>query len=280
MAEKKYASASDILADAQDLVVLRRSGDNHVYAVKPSLEAQRQLYLESIADPSERDIPAFQGHWKLGKTGIEGSSTFLTLRLDKRALRPRGLWVPGLLEAKALESKGKLENGVYRDYSTVVHSVGNPHKETAEEIAKQAKSLGLGLPLIAPFKSLDYSCDRKSKYGIAISLVKSPTGLISGQDAQAQIDALDFKSDSGFRWLGRDRDGGWNADWNYLDYSDEDGRVEWFCGEAAREKIIEANATLTERKYAQKIRALETQMTKLEEAQIKERADFEKSLNQ
>ena len=37
--------------------------------------------------------------------------------------------------------------------------------KTAEEIAKQAKSLGLGLPLIAPFKSLDYSCDRKSKYG-------------------------------------------------------------------------------------------------------------------
>ena len=131
MAENRYATAQDILADAQDLVVLGRSGDNHVYAVKPSLNAQRQLYTESVADASERDIPAFAGHWKIGKNGIEGSNTFLVLILDKRALRPREMWIPGLLEAKAIEAQGKLESGVYRDYGAVLYTNGEPNKGIA-----------------------------------------------------------------------------------------------------------------------------------------------------
>ena len=262
--EAKYKSATDVLADAQDLVVLGRSGDNHVYAVKPSLAFQRQAYEESIVDANERDTPAFQNHWKLGKNGIEGSSTFLALRLDKRVARPRGLWIPGLLEAKALESQGKLENGVYRDYGNLVYSNGEPNKQIAERLTTQAQELGLPLPLVVPFRALDYSPDKKDKeYGVVVSLVENPQGIISGNEAVKEINKLNWKGNSGFHRLVRYRDGDWDADWSYLDDSDDFGRVEWFCGEATSQNLKDAHDMFLEREFGAELRKRKEQFDRL-----------------
>ena len=238
MAENRYATAQDVLADAQDLVVLRKVGeDRHVYAVKPSLEAQRQLYAESVADASERNIPAFQGHWQYdAKQGITGSSPRLGLRFDQRVLRPRGLWIPGLLEAKALEAKRKLENGVYRDYGEIVYTNDNPNKEDAKRLVAQAQELGLELPLIVPFRALEYT-HGKTASGILVSFVQKPQGVISGQKAVAELDKLNFRGNSGVFVLNRGAGGEWHTLLADLEVSDDYGLVDWFCGESARMKF-------------------------------------------
>ena len=267
MTKTDYASASDILADAQDIVVLGRSGDNHVYAVKPSLEAQRQLYNESIAE--DRNVPAFRGHWKFDdKKGITGSSTFLALRLDQKALRPKGLHIPSLLEAKALEAQGKLENGVYRDYGAVLYTDGNPNREIARELVKHND-----LPLVLPFRALGYFPDASNQFGVSLSIVQNPQGIISGEEAEKEIAKLNFKSDSGFLRLGRDGGGSWIASWSILGSSDDYGRVEWFCGEATAQNLVGANDSLVDRKYSSRIRTIE-------EEKLKAIKRFESSLNQ
>jgi hypothetical protein len=224
----------NIFDDAQDIVVVRGSdNDNFVYAVKPSLEFQKAIYAESLVDSSERDVGAFNGHWKFDeKKGITGSSTFLALRLDKRALRPRGLWLPGLLEAKALERKGKLENGVYRDYGAVVYSDGKPNKEVARDLVLQVGESGLELPLIVSFRGLDYALNPDRDYGVEFSIVESSGGMINGIDAVRELESLDYKASSGVRGLDRDGDGVWGALWDDLVCSGAVGRVDWICGEA------------------------------------------------
>ena len=198
-----YATAQDIRADAQDLAVVGRSKSNpdlFIYAVKPSVQAHHALYDRSVADASERDTPAFKGHWQKHQVhGITGSSTFLNTRFDQKSLRPLGLWVPSLLEAKALEAQGKLENGVYRDYGAGLYTPENPNKEIAEALAKGRNDM----PLVIPFRVLSYVADPSSKTGIRLSIVENPQGIISGEEAQKEIAKLNFKSDSGFHRLDR-----------------------------------------------------------------------------
>src|SRR3989344_1683996 len=100
----------DVLSDCLDLAVVGSgsSPGTKTYAVKSSLRAQEILYSDSVADESEKGIPAFMGHWELGREGIEGLDTYLGLRLDKRALRPRQMWVPSLPQVRVLEARGKL----------------------------------------------------------------------------------------------------------------------------------------------------------------------------
>lgn len=201
----KCVTATDILADAQDLVIIGRSASDlnkRVYAVKPSINAQQPLYAESIADESERNISAFQGNWQVdGENGIMGSSTFLTLRFDQKVLRPKGLWIPSLLEAKALETQGKLQNGVYRDYGVAVFSNEQPNNQIAERLTIQAKEMGLELPLVVPFRASDYSSNGKD---ISVSLITPahPT-IISGEQATQELDGLNYKANSGVRRLAR-----------------------------------------------------------------------------
>ena len=92
----------DVLKDAQDLAIITSSGrDSYIYAVKPSLHAQKKFYDLSLSNPSDTKKPVFQKYWEFDKNiGIMGTSTFLALRFDKLALRPSGLWIPELLEAK------------------------------------------------------------------------------------------------------------------------------------------------------------------------------------
>lgn len=260
---------AEILQDAQDLVVVAHpETDNYIFAAKPSLAFQEKAFRQTTSNPEERDVPAFRAHWHLdGEKGITGSSTYLVLRFDQTALRSQGLWIPGLLEAKALEAQGKLEDRVYRDYGLAVFSNTDPNKQIAQALVSQASELGLELPLVVPFRDLDYITTSDQ---VNISLIKTPRGIISGSNASEQISALNYKGNSGVHWLGRCDDGDWYAGWGSLVGSGAGGRVDWICGEATRENLIQAHNTLIERGYGKQIRNLqaeqEERLTKFAEA--------------
>ena len=270
MISEKNMGKQDVLRDAQDLIVIGKSGkDSYIYAVKPSLNVQRRFYEQSISNPADAAVPAFQRYWKFDeKEGITGSSTFLALRFDSGVLRPEGLWIPGLLEAKALESQGKLQNRVYRDCGIVVYSEGSPNKEIAEVLVPQARGLGFTLPLIVPYRALEPHAEGGE---IRPSFVEVPQGVIHGKKAEKEIGSLDYRENSGVHGLGRGTGGDWDADWDNLGDSDDDGRVDWVCGEAHRKILEQVHSKLSERQYGERIKELRGQ-------QKAESAKFRKSL--
>ncbi|MFH1326875.1 MAG: reverse transcriptase domain-containing protein [archaeon] len=216
-----------MLSEAQDIVVVRSNGaDSYVFAVKPSIDFQRETYRESISNLEDRGVRAFGKYWEFDeKRGIMGSSIFLNLRYDNISLRSKGLWLPGLNEARFLEKVGKLENNVYRDYDLVVYSDGNPNKEIAEKLSEQAEQLGLNLPLVSQFRALDWDINLGSTYGVDLRFVGVPKGIIHGKEAERAIASLNYKGNSGAQRLDRYRNGYWGANWNDLDYSNENSRM-------------------------------------------------------
>jgi len=195
----------------------------------------------------------------------------LALRFDKLALRPSGLWIPELLEAKVLDSQGKLEKEGYRDYGIVIYSDGNPNGQMAETFVSQAEDLRLELPLIVSFRAMDYLHDYMSVYGIKPFLLDSQVGVIQGKRAQDKINSLDFKEDSGVCRLLCIEGGNWDAIRATLEASSDFGRIDWVCGKATRPSLELANELILERKYSSKIR-------KLEEQKKQKQKEFEKSL--
>ncbi len=249
----------DVLEEVQDIHPVGRSGDNHIYAAKPSLEVMRQFYEEIVA----QDATRVSGHWVFGKDGIKGSSFHSCLGFDADVLRPRGLWLPGLVEGKTLDSAKKLSNGVYRDYGIVLYDGTEPNHEIAERLASEAEALGLKLPLVIPFRALNHSPN--------ISFVESPEGIISGKEAEKQINVLNYKGNSGVRRLLRDWYGGWDGRWGNLAGSSASGRVDWVCGEATRADLTSVYDSLAERKYGKQIR-------ELQDAKARDVKAFEESL--
>ncbi len=260
----------DVFNDAQDFTVIGKSEtnkDSYIYAVKPSLETMGHFYAQTIAHREDFDFH-FNTYWRFDKEeGIKGSSFYLALRFDKTALRSNGLWLPGLLEAKVLDKLGKLENGVYRDFGIVLYNEKEPTQEMAQSLVSQAKSINLQLPLIVPFKALDYDTNKNK---VNVSLV-NPQGIIHGKEAQKQIYSFGYQIDSGVRRLGRGGAGDWDVDWGGLAGSDGGGRVDWICGEESREVLREAHKLLVTRKYGVKIKVLE-------DKRYEEENNFEKSL--
>ena len=260
----EQTSDSSILNDAQDIVVIGSADkDNYVFAVKPSLGFQRQTYQESVFNPEDAGVSAFGKYWEFDENiGIKGSNTLLALRYDKRSLRPRGLWIPGLPEARVLDKAGKLENGIYRDYGLAVFNNGGPNKEIAEAISRQAEELGLNLPVLNPFMALDYDTNQEAHYGINVKLVEAPKGIIHGREAQEILKSFVYKGNSGARGVGRDWVGAWGAGWDGLDGSDEGGRVDWICGKATQKNLIDAYNALLKREYDTQIRDLKARKEK------------------
>jgi hypothetical protein len=262
----------DILKDAEDIALIARPArDRYVFAAKPSLRFAKQAFKQSIADKSENDIPAFQAHWQFdARQGITGSSDYLALRFDQRALRPQGLWLPGTLEGRSLDAQGKLEIGVYRDYGLVISGEGEPNSQLAHSLISQASQFGLQLPLVVPFRALNYKTAGRD---VEISLVNSPKDIISGPEAVAQIAVMRYHENYGVCGVGRSGSGLWLADWGGLGYSDDNGRVDWICGKATRKILKQALSSLTERKYAPRMQTLLEKMSAAE-------AKFKEALNQ
>lgn len=283
MMETNIINKLNVLDGALDIKVIRHSGeDNYVYAVKPSIDAQRQFYEQTMLNPSDSDIPVFNNYWQFDENkGIKGSSTFLALRMDKTALRPNKLWIPGLLEANVFEKRG-FGNDVYRTYGLVVYNDDKPNRQISEVLVPQAKELGLKLPLIVPFRDLDYNPDKKKDSGIELFFVEVPKGIISGKKAVEQINSLDITSNSGVH---RDitsnsgvhrlycgRHGIWVAICTNLDGSGDGGRMDWVCGEAPRADLEIAHKALIGRKYGESIKELQRE-------QKEKLSNFEESLS-
>ncbi len=247
---------TNVLKDAQDFVVIRPSGrDSYVYAAKPSLNIMKEFYEQSISNLDDKNIDTFNRYWEFDeKRGIKGSSILLALRFDRQALRPNGLWIPGLLEAKVLDSQGKLENEVYRDYGIVIHNDNKPNKQGSKILVPQAKELDLKLPLVVPFRALDYVNDQNKAWGIKLSFYPG-TGIIQGKEAQNKINLFDYSANSYAQGLSRDEEGDWGV-WYDLADSGDNGRVDWVCGEATSEILEEAYFKLNEKKYGKRIREL------------------------
>ena len=259
---------TNILKGAQDFTVIGKSGkDCYIYAAKPSLEAQKQLYDISVSNSEDKNIDAFQRCWKFDEQkGIRGSSVFLALRFDKLALRPNGLSIPGLLEAKVLEKQGKLENGVYRDYGITICNEQSPNQEIAQRLISQAKNLGLSLPLIVPFRALDYITEDGK---VTFFILDSIEGVIAGKKAQRMIDSLDYQGNLGVQGLVRGMSGYWYADWDVLYYSTGGGRVDWICGEATKQNLERAVSEDIDKEARAKTNELNTKIANSKEVALK-----------
>lgn len=184
-----------------------------------------------------KDSPNFHGsprHFRYnpelndGEGGIEGSSTYLGIVINE--CLPNDLWLPDLRTGRKLGKKGKLSNGVYRDYGLVVFSGKGRNEEIAKVLAPELKRRKYKLPVIASFSDLELD-----KKGLEIRLKKEASGLISGEEAIEELNNLNYKGDSGVQRLIRDLDGDWGAYWNDLPDSYAGGRVDSVCAKGARE---------------------------------------------
>ncbi|MEK6850490.1 MAG: hypothetical protein AABX85_02865 [Nanoarchaeota archaeon] len=263
---------NEVLNDAENIFLVRPANNinNYVFAVRPSFAFRKKVFEASVFNPLENSANAFDNsrYWRLDEAGqeIRGSSTFLGLRFDK-VIRPLGLWVPGVLEARVLDVKKELTNGVYRDFGMAVYDESNPNKEIAQKLAERAKKEGWVLPLLVPFRGLDYQLNPKAQYGVDVSIVEKPEGIVKGKDAVDVLNQFAWKTNSGAHGLYRFDGGGWCADDDDLAGSGGYGRVgDWICGEAARTDLAKAYDSLSERKYGAKIRELQGQMQKQKEA--------------
>ena len=184
---------------------------------------------------------------------IKGSSLFWNTALDESYLRGKGLWFPGVKEGRKLDEKGKLINGVYRDFGAIVYSDKYPNSEIASPLVTQLITRGLVLPTIASFRNLDQKA-ADNKYGVELSLNGETRGLISGAEAQTEIDKLVVKSSSGVHRLIRSSYGHWNGIWDDLG-SNDDGRVDWVCGVATRENLEAVMGREVRTRYDEEARA-------------------------
>ncbi len=230
-----------ILNTVEDIVLVSSKTSKKekvVFAFPFQGEIAKHYFDRTVSNQKENEIDGFNRTWRYDaeKGLIIGSSTFLTLRLDEE-LRQEGLWVPTPNEARILDEKGKLSNGIYRDFGIAVYSDNAPNKEIANEIINKTKGK---LPLTIPFKNLSHRIDNNFPKGIALYLIENPNEIKSGKKAQELLDNFDYKANSGVCGLGRDWDSDWNASWCDLACSGSDGRVDWICGEATQKNLKSA----------------------------------------
>jgi hypothetical protein len=257
-----------VLSTAEDIVVLGKTKDKIAFAFPFKGDIAKNYFDKTVSNAEENKVDGFNRHWKFdNKTRlIKGSSTLLALRLDEKT-RQDGLWIPTPEQAMILDEKGKLSNGVYRDFGMAVYSEASPNQEVAKEIISQSKS---DLPLVIPFKALTHRLDENFPYGVAIAFTDA-TGIKSGKQATELLDKFNYKGNSGACRLDRYRYGSWDASWDDLDDSDSVGRVDWMCCEATRAELTSAYQELLKRQYETKIQKLTTERDE-------KQANFEKSL--
>lgn len=187
-----------------------------------------------------KNAPVFNAHFQFNEqTGeINGSNTYYGILINE-VLSETCLWLPTITQAKKLDALGRLSNGVYRDFGVAVYSNNNPNQKTAERLIKEANKRAWQLPILAPFKALGLI-----KTGIKITFKKDAEGIITGEEARQYLDKqFNYKGNTGACGLDRGRNGSWDADWDRLDYSDADGRVDFVCGEATAKNLESAILT-------------------------------------
>ena len=237
-------SSLDILAQAEDLVVIGKGStqNNYVYGVVPSINHQTVLYVES-----GRKV---QGFRDLTEGDVEREhllSIPFYLRVDQDILRPRGLWLPGPLEVKALgEQRREVSRAQKALGQGVVVYEGDDQGEIPDSLSEQARRIELEPPFIIPFSSLQYAISG-SPPRILVSIIAAPKVVIGAQ-AREKIREIEAFRGLGITLAGR-RDGFDARSIKYNPY----GEVSWLCGEAPVDKLRSAHQVLMDRKYAVKM---------------------------
>ena len=212
--------------------------ENTKYIVaRPFRGDEAKAVYEEVTGRIRKDFknaPVFKQYFEFNEqTGqINGLNTYFGILINN-TLSKNGLWIPTIQEAKQLDASGKLSNNVYRDFGMAVYSKDNPNQEVAKRLIKEAKKRGWELPVLAPFKALGII-----KTGVKISFKKNAEGIISGEEARQYLDKeFNYKRNTGACRLGRHGFGYWGANWDWLDNSNADGRVDFVCGEATAKNL-------------------------------------------
>ena len=210
----------------------------------------------TIAIPMSRDLAkevyeATKSHIKdylalNPETGeINGSSTYLGIDTNK-FLRTKGLWLPTPQEGRQLDKQGRLTKRVYRDFGINVHSGDGAQVELLNKFIDYAKARKWEFPFVLPFRAL-------GRKGNKIIPTEDNYHVLTGEEAQEFIDALDFKETSGARGLYRGRGSQWDSGRDDFAYSSADGRVDFVCGEATRKTLESEVLAEIDRAYQEKI---------------------------
>jgi hypothetical protein len=262
-------TSENILEDAQDIKVIGRSTKKgmNIYAVIASKEAMKQFYDESISDPEDANVPVFNEYWRFHDGRISGGSVPLNLRFDVRALRPRGLWLPGI------EGMNLPQSNHCQIYGVDLYDGRGKNPEIAQRLVSQASDLGLELPLAIPFRALNYAHDADKVLGIDVSF-SDPSCVISGYEAVMRLREFNSnnankKSHQDQLWrdvsglgclfyhrsvdLGFDVFGGFFTNLENITDSEKSTGLDWICGEATKEELIEANRALYRRRNDSKM---------------------------
>ncbi|MBU0894252.1 MAG: hypothetical protein KKF48_02255 [Nanoarchaeota archaeon] len=190
--------------------------------------------VKGRAQKDFRNFPMFNAHFEFNeKTGeINGINTGYGILLNE-ALTKDGFWLPTITQARKLDEAGLLSNGVWRQYGIAVYDGNNPNQGVADKLVKEASKRGWETPILAPFKAL-----KIVKTGAKIGFGKDSEGIITGEEATEYLKKyFKYQGNSGALRLYRDTIGSWGANWNYLDDSDSNGRVDWICGEATQKNL-------------------------------------------
>ena len=223
-----------------EMVVLEPVIEKYVFSRPLRGEEAKKVFDEVVArvKADYEGVPAFNRYFQYNEeTGeIQGSNVPYCI-LANQVLGKEGLWLPTIKEAKKLDKKGKLTNGVYRDYGVAVFSAENPNSEIVQRIIEQARDRGWNLPILAPYKSVEMAKSGDFPQGLAINLNDSPAIMFGEKARQYLEDSFDYEGNSGAQWVCRNTGGSWSAYWNWFVSSNSDGRVDWLCGEATRAEL-------------------------------------------
>jgi len=257
-----------------ELIVLAPVIQRYTFAKRFSGENAREVYDAVIGRISKdfKNAPAFNGYFKFNEETqeINGSDLYHGILINDE-LRASGLHLPSVVEGKSLAAAKKLTKGFYRDYGIAVFNSESPNLKLAQRLVKEASMRSLEFPLLAPFSALKLGKDTTSKNKVSVFLRGGiPGGIITGQEAQKYLDEhFGFKGGSGGRRLFRDSLGVWIAGQDDLDRSNDDGRVDWICGEATSQNLERAVLGEINKASKNEMEKLNIKIAKSKEAALK-----------
>ena len=219
-----------------EIIVLAPVVQKYIFAKKFKGDDARDVYkavLRRIAKDL-KNAPVFGGYFKFNEETqeINGSDLYHGILINDE-LRESGLHLPSVTEGKSLGSAKKLSDSVYRDYGLAVYNGQNPNSNIAQRLIREAKKKEWKTPILAlSFDAL------KLKKDASVLFSGDTKNVLTGEEAQKYLDEqFNHKGNSGVLGLSRYWYDDWFANWNDLDDSYDDGRVDWVCGEATTQDL-------------------------------------------
>lgn len=191
----------------------------------------KEVYNAVISRISKdfENAPIFNSYFKFNEETqeINGSDLYHGILINDE-LRKNGLYLPSVIEGKALDASEKLTNGFYRDYGIAVYSNNSPNSELAMKLVEEADKRTLELSLLVPFSALKLG--KVADKNVPVLLREEIKGIMTGEQTQKYLDEhFNRQGNSGVQRSGRGGDGDWGANWNILGGSGDDGRMDWVC---------------------------------------------------